>query len=260
MLDIVRQLQTDFDLVPDLVDEYVIHTPRSEAIKAARQVCGVSHYLSLMSTGYVDMHKCALYGVTIVCIDEVTDEMGEKLHPEPISDAIRGEPEYEPLEIIPDAIEEARHDMFDLAIAHICDAQDASLAQFDNPTPEEVTYITRQKGGNSALANLYMVKGEVSEVEEDLMMDFGTLMQMLDDYLDQPKDREQGLDTKYTIGLSNRNSLKCRINQVERDAIAEWGRSDALSRFFNICRLHRVLGRVENETPLRAKWLAPGYL
>ena len=260
MKDIARQLHSDFTHVPRLVDRHIVHTPRDEAIKAARQVAGVTHYLSLMATGRANMHRCALFGVTIACIDEVTDELGEELYPEAIRSALEGEPQHEPLEVIPEMKTVAKSPRFGDAVAHIAKAQDQSLAQFDDITPSLAEAITLKKGGWSARANLAAVKSGIGMTEWDAAWEFGTLMQQLDDYLDKPKDEDAGLSTMYSLGQWDKQHLLNEINRVEEIAQAEWGESSAHRRFFKICRLHRRLGEVENETPLKASWLAPGYL
>lgn len=260
MRDIARQLRNDFTTLPALVDEYVVHTPRSEAIKAARQVAGVTHYLSLMATGDVDMHKCAQFGVLIVCIDEVTDELGRELCPTPITDALLGSPPFASLRVVGAANDRAENSEFAFAVKEICRAQDDSLAQLDDIDVDEVMRITRAKGGWSAEANLKMVKQEVTDEEREFIAEFGFLMQMLDDYLDQPKDRANGLSTPFTVGEWDGAQLSALIDITERDARRVWGRTDAGDRFFDICRLHKRLGDVENNTRLSASTLAPGYL
>ena len=260
MRDIARQLRTDFGHLPDLVDEYVVHTPREEALKASRQVCGVSHYLSLMATGEADMHRCAMFGVAITCIDEVTDELGEELHPGPIRSALDGEPEYEPLRILPVVSDLAESDRFGYAITQIAKAQDMSMSQFDDISEESVAHITQKKGGWSARANLAMFKGDITPHEWGCVHNFGFLMQMLDDYLDYPKDQRNGLTTLYEFNKYNKRYLAGLINDVAGETAALWGKSRAHSRFFNTCRAHRYLGQVENETPLQASWFAPRYL
>lgn len=260
MRDVVRQLRTDRNIVPDLVDEYTVHTPRPEAIKASRQVCGVSHYLSLMATGEVDMRKCALYGVTITCIDEVTDELGEELHPDAIEQAFDGDSEYKPLRILPVAADAAENAGFEYAVSEIARWQDASMEQFGDIDRRTVEQITNNKGGWSATANLYMFKEEISESERGAIFAFGKLMQLLDDYLDQPKDARNNLTTLYMFDRWDYDLLGRTIESVADMCGREWGPSKAHERFFRVCRLHRQLGRIENETPLKAAWLAPGYL
>lgn len=260
MKDIARQLHSDFTHVPRLVDRHIVHTPRDEAIKAARQVAGVTHYLSLMATGRANMHRCALFGVTIACIDEVTDELGEDLYLDPIRNALDGNPQFESLEIIPEMETVAKSPRFGEAITHIAKAQDQSLSQFDDITPSLAEAVTLKKGGWSARANLAAVKSDVTPAEWDVAFKFGTLMQQLDDYLDKPKDEEAGLSTMYSLGEWDSQHLLNEIITVEGLTRSQWGKSTAHSRFFKICRLHRRLGQVENETPLKASWLAPGYL
>ena len=260
MRDVARQLRTDFTTVPDLVDRYIVHTPREEAIKAARQVCGVTHYLSLMATGRAHMHRCALFGVTIACIDEVTDELGENLYHDPIRSALDGDPQFESLEIIPEMKLMAKSPRFGECITHIAKAQDQSLSQFEDITPSLAESITLKKGGWSARANLAAVKSDITPTEWDAAWEFGSLMQQLDDYLDKPKDEDAGLSTMYSLGAWDKQHLGNEINATEKIAAAEWGKSRAHKRFFRICRLHRRLGQIENETPLKAAWFAPGYL
>ena len=260
MRDIARQLRTDFGLLPDLVDEYTVHTPWDEALRASRQVCGVSHYLSLMATGEADMDKCAMFGVAITCIDEVTDELDETLHPEVIRSALRGDPEYEPLRILPVASDLASSGRFDNAIMEIGKAQDLSMKQLGDIDKSLAVQITKRKGGWSARGNLAMFKSNIPPHEWSAVYDFGYLMQMLDDYLDQPKDNENGLTTPYAFDRYGKNWLRRRIKTTRADTAGLWGKSRAHSRFFNICRAHRILGKIENETPLSASWFAPGYL
>lgn len=260
MRDVARQLRTDFGLVPDIVDEYVVDTPRGEALKATRQVCGVTHYLSLMATGEPQMRKAALFGATITCIDEVTDELGEDLHPDAINAALDGDPPYECLEIIPVAAEEAESEYFADTIRNLCEAQDRSRKQLQPISQEEVAEITQLKGGLSAHANLMMVKDDITPEERDFMWGWGYTMQLLDDYLDQPKDKKAGLSTCFTTGRYDAQDLLASIKQTETVARGIWGDSAAADRFFRVCRLHRLLGHVENRTPASASWFAPGYL
>lgn len=260
MRDIARQLRTDFGLVPRLVDEYVVHTPRAEAIKASRQVSVVSHYLSLMATGEVDMRKCASYGVAITCIDEVTDELGGDLYPAPIAQAFAGTPPFEPLRILHSMRDKYEDDRFEYAVRQIGKAQDMSMAQQDDLNQVPVEHITKSKGGWSARANLALFKDDITEEEWGLLWRFGFLMQMLDDHLDQPKDQRNGITTLYSFPFWDANSLATMIDACEEMCRDVWGESPALRRFFTICRLHRRLGQVENGTPLKASWLVPGYL
>lgn len=260
MRDIYRQLRTDFRTVPRLVDEYTIHTPRGEALKSSRQVCGVGHYLSLITTGEVDMRKCAAFGVLITCMDEVTDELSAKMHPGAIRDAIDGHPPYEPLACVPEAVEAAEADVFEHAVTRIADAQDLSMQQMLDIAPLEANHVTRMKGGASALAHLAFFKEDISKRDKLTMAKFGYTMQLLDDYLDAPKDRENGLTTTVTAGMHDREHIRGLLDEVEESLRDVYGDSKALRRFMWVCRHHLRLGRIENETPLSASWFAPGYL
>jgi len=260
MRDVARQLYADARLVPRYVDEYIVHTPRKEAVRAARQVCGVTHYLSLMATGDANLHKSALYGVGIACIDEVTDELGEELWPTAISKALNGDPTFESLEVLPILNREACDERFHYAVQKIGWAQDMSLAQFndiDNATAER---ITRAKGGYSAKANLALVKDDISTKEWNFMERFGFTLQMLDDHLDRAKDEEAGLSTPFTEGFWETDDLEVLLDQTAEKAAQLWGESDAHERFFDICRLHIKLGELEYKHPGTASRVCPWYV
>ena len=92
------------------------------------------------------------------------------------------------------------------------------------------------------------------------MRDFGTLMQLLDDYHDQSKDEDAGVSTMFTDGPWTKEDLKRMREGVLSRCKQLWGDGSAYRRFRLITRLHQELGWIENETRLRSSWLVPWYL
>lgn len=260
MWDITRELWSDFVLLPSVVDRYTYRTPRREALKASRQVAGVTHYLSLMATETPQMEAARHYGVAITAIDEVTDEWGKRLSDGTMEDALNGTPRYPPMEAVCEAAEMAESDLFGPSLKALAVWQDRSLRQLGSISIEEVKEITWRKGAYSCLANLAMVKSDISEEEREVALQLGATLQLLDDYLDQPKDKQSGISTVFTKGVSSRRELHEAVTLVSNRAEDVWGDSGAHRRLFDVMALHHRLGYVENNTPFRASWFAPGYL
>lgn len=255
-----RQWGIDRHLVPELVGRYVCHAPRRDALRTARQVNTVTHYLSKMATGEARLYEGAYYGTTIVCLDEVTDELGETLSNGTTGLAFEDEVRLGPLEILPVAADVARSDDFPEAVRHIAYWQDRSLEQLEDPNPLRVKEITRKKGGYSALANLLMVKEDPSEEERDFMMEFGYVMQLLDDYLDQPEDEKEGVSTMFTEDVFNTADLFYRRDAMMERAEELWGRTKASRRFRRVLAAHTGLAEIENRTRFSTSTFVPWYL
>jgi hypothetical protein len=154
----------------------------------------------------------------------------------------------------------ARGPRFDEAVRYIGNWQDASMKQTEDLHSAEVHDITFHKGGSSALANLHMVKDSPSNREDRFAMQFGYLMQLLDDYRDQPEDDEEGLSTLFTIGDMDAADLRETIADVESQAIDLYGDTPAVRRFFRVCRMHYRLGWMANNTPIDPSSVVPWYL
>lgn len=261
MLDAeVSQLGYDFGLSKELVREYIPEPEREGSLKAVRQINGVTTYLSQMACGEVRHREGVYYAAALAAIDCVTDYRGEAFHGDVISKALRGEYVYPEMELVHYADTHSRGDGVSGALRSVADWQDASLEQFcSDISTERVEAITRGKGGYSALGHLHAVKESPTTEEEDFMLDFGHLMQLLDDYIDCPDDRKEGVSTVFTKGTADRECLLSMISVIESRAVDIWGRSSALDRFFGICRAHATLGRLENTTCLPVKKLVPFY-
>jgi hypothetical protein len=261
MLDVERrQIRTDFGFTPTLVDEYVNDTPRKDALRAARQVTGAGTYLSWMVTGEPNFIENAVYAVTIVCLDEVTDERGESLSDGTTTNALHGENDHPSLEILDVARSLAKGHRFEEAIQQVAYWQDQSLGQERDISPERVRKVTRRKGGWSALGHLHMMTSDTDRDTDEFASRFGYVMQLLDDYLDQPEDEAEGVTTELTCGEKNAGDVARHVDDMLDDAEMRWGNSKAVSRFRKVTSLHLTMGDVANRTPANPSWFVPWYL
>lgn len=255
-----EKLRYDFGHLPDIVDRYVVHTPRSDALRAARQVTTVGTWLSKMAQGEPAPVENAYYAVAIVCLDEVTDECGDDLYPHAINAAIEGEPDHPSLEIIPVLTAMRDDPAFEDALRKVALWQDKSQEQAADIDAHEVEAITYHKGGWSAVGHLRAMVPGPSPDEVDFARKFGFLAQLLDDYLDQPEDETEGISTMFTDTTYTRGMLSEQLSETEELAEDVFGDVPAVEALFNICRLHREVGYFRNETPLDPTRLTPWYL
>lgn len=253
------QLDFDFNFAPQLVNRYIGDVAQDEALTMVRQVNGVTTYLSWMATGEVRMFEGTTYAVGIAGMDVVTDVLQQPVSGGVTEAALDGHPPMRELEALTLASEVARGPGFDRAVQKIAEWQDKSLQQFNDPGEDALREITSKKGGYSALAHLHALKADPSDTEEKFMFAFGETMQLLDDYLDQPGDKEEGISTLFTEGHLDADDLSWHIEFVEQRAEELWGPSKAVSRFGKVMRMHRRLGKLENKYPGTAERLLPWY-
>ena len=254
-----RQLRHDFGLAPELVDRYFPEKVREDALTMIRQVNGVTTYLSWMATGEPRLYEGTLFATAIAGMDVLTDEYGEPLADGAVVSALGRNTDYRCLEPCALANREARGPRFDEALLAIAEWQDASAQQFGDLSEELLWDITSGKGGASALAHLHAVKEDPSAEEEQFMFRFGTTMQLLDDYLDQPADRAAGISTLFTEGHRDGSDLRRRIERFTEECRCLWGDDTAVDRFGQVMRLHHRLATVENSYPGAATRLLPWY-
>lgn len=256
----IEQIRKDRKLVPRLVDRYCPETDRKDAIRMVRQINAVNTYLSWMARGAASPFHGAVFGTAIAAMDEVTDELNEELADGRVREALRGNPQSPQMAAVDLAADFARGPQFAPAMRQVAKWQDASLEQFDDPSVERVREITEMKGGASALAHLHMVSPKPTDSENDYMKRFGYTMQLLDDYMDQPGDEDDGITTLFTLGVEDHESVSALRQLTVEEARKLWGDRLPVARFDRLTRWHLRLGRVENDTPLRARWLCPWYL
>jgi hypothetical protein len=103
--------------------------------------------------------------------------------------------------IIENQFERRRYpQVFDSLLA-IHQAQSQSLALLQpgaSPYEIDVLGICFEKGGTSVLADGYLVAGDLTSSERELMFHYGTFTQLIDDLEDVQKDLDAGLQTIYS--------------------------------------------------------------
>lgn len=257
--DIRSQLRSDFRVLPKVVDSMFREEHHEDVLQMMRQVNGVTTYLSQMSLGKTRRAEATLFAAGVAGMDVVTDIRGERLSDGAVKATLAGNPPYPELEPLWMASDMAQCHRFDSAIESLARYQDRSMKQEGDPTNSELRDITRHKGGYSALAHLYSMKSTPTPTEKDLMMDFGHTMQLLDDYIDQPEDKEEGVSTLFTAGVADRSNLRARIARLQGDLRATYGDTEAVTRFGRVMRWHYRLGRLENKRPGTVGSLLPWY-
>jgi len=255
-----RQIRYDFGLAPDLIETYLPDDEQEDALKMVRHVNVVTTYLAWMAVGESRHYEGVLYAAALGGMDAVTDHRQSHLADGTTLAALEGQAPHEELELVTLASEAARSDDFDFALQQVAAWQDHSLEQFDSPNKSRLVDITKKKGGYSAMAHLYAIKDDVTHPEERFMLEFGETMQWLDDYLDQPQDREAGISTLFTEGYVNREDLVRKRNRMMDRAEGLWGRSAATRRFRRILKLHTRLGDIANRFDTDPARFVPYYM
>lgn len=254
-----RQLRYDFGFAPQLAETYFPDAEYEGGLKMIRQVNGVTTYLSQMATGDHRMIEGCIFAAAIAGMDVVTDYYHEELYPDLVNSALDGNPRYDCLKLLPVSASLARGPKYKTYIKRLAGWQDESLHQFDERPVEWVRDVTKYKGATSALAHLHALKENPSEREEEVIEEFGYLMQLLDDYLDKPKDEKAGISTVFTMGEMNVVDLCRKREDVLEQLEALYGPSPALSRFGKVTRAHIKMGDLENTTPISASTVLPWY-
>jgi len=256
----LRQARLDFSLAPELAREHCEHADHEEATKFIRVLSGVTHYLSRIATGEARIYEGHLYGALGVRIDEITDEQRDEIPEDTARKALDGEHDDETLDIFELTSAAARSPEFDDALLEVVRQQNRSLEQFDDLCEPEARGIVMDKGGASGVAHVHLIKEYVSPSDETAGYLWGALMQLLDDYLDQPDDAADGISTVFTEGYMDAAELE----RIRRDSLkrieATWGPSSGMRRFRRITQLHRYAGMLRNRTPLEPSWVCPWYL
>jgi hypothetical protein len=255
-----RQLGHDFGFAPALIERHIPEPEREGSLKMVRHVNVVTTYLSWMAVGEPRHFEGSLYAAAIAAMDCVTDYRNERIGGGVTRRALHGGTEYPELELVETASDVARSPEFDDGMEKIAQWQDESLSQFEDPSATDLMLVTEMKGGWSARTHLHALKAEPTYDEVEFMLEFGAVMQLLDDYLDQPDDEDAGISTLFTEGYTTRQDLAFRREEMMDEAEALWGASPATRRLRRILRLHTRLGDVANRTPLRPEWLVPYYL
>ena len=90
------------------------------------------------------------------------------------------------------------------SLVAIHDAQNNSVMQHNemtSPYEKDVLGISAEKGGASVLADAYLVKGKLSDIQIDFAFAYGVLLQLCDDLQDAKEDLENGHMTIFSVTL-----------------------------------------------------------
>ena len=254
-----KQVYHDFSTAPDLVERYIPEEARAPALRMARQVNGVTTYLSQIATGETRHVEGLYFAVGIAGMDVITD-----IYQQPVGEgrtlaALRGENEGGPMHGLYAANKLAHSIHFEEPVTALARWQDQSLHQFRDMSADELRQVTQAKGGNSALAHLHAIKSNISPEEEQAMYEFGYVMQLLDDHLDMRKDKDEGIATMFTEGHLTTGDLRGKVKELRRLLIEVYGHSKALDRFCKVMRWHIKLGEAERMRPGTAHRVLPWY-
>lgn len=255
-----EQVGHDFGFAPSLIRRYFPEPEQEGSLKMVRHINVVTTYLSWMACGEPRHYEGAIYAVALAGMDCVTDYRLDRVSDGRTKRALNGEPDHLELEPMQMASGAARDDEFDAAMLRIAYWQDKSLQQFEDIGYDQLRSITKMKGGYSALAHLRALKENTSPDEEQLMFEFGYVMQLLDDYLDQPDDEDIGISTMFTDGHMDRETLVAKREAMMGRVEDMYGESAATRRLRRILRMHTRLGDVANKTPVNPEWVVPWYL
>lgn len=255
-----EQVGHDFGFAPALIRRYFPDVEHEGSLKMVRHINVVTTYLSWMAVGEPRHYEGAMYAVALAGMDCVTDYRLDKVSEGRTARALNGDPDHPELEPMAMASCAARDGDFDVAMTWIAEWQDKSLKQFEDIGYDQLRSITKMKGGYSAIAHLRAIKGDISPSEEELMLEFGYVMQLLDDYLDQPDDEDVGISTMFTEGHIDRETLVHKREAMMGRMEDMYGESAASRRLRRILRMHTRLGDVANKTPINPEWVVPWYL
>jgi hypothetical protein len=93
--------------------------------------------------------------------------------------------------------------------------QRLSRRQRDSPmSPEEVSRVTRGKGGLGTVALFALLCPRMDPAEQDVIMELGDVLQLLDDHHDVPLDNAAGVTTSATLGESSLTEVSRRIRDL----------------------------------------------
>lgn len=255
----MRQVYHDATTAKELVKEYIPEEAHKPALLMARQVNGVSTYLSQIATGEVRHVEGLYFAVGIAGMDVMTDYYNRRVSDGLVYDALTGDDTEGPMGALHKAEKLAYSENFHEPILDLAEYQDQSLVQFDDAGRTELRRITERKGGASGIAHLHALKGDISLKETSVMQEFGFTMQLLDDHLDKAKDEREGIKTLFTEGHYDTDALRARTQELSERLEKVFGPSSALDRFGKVMSMHIRLGRLEQRVPGTASRLLPWY-
>lgn len=113
-----------------------------------------------------------------------------------------------------------------LALQALHEYQTLSRRQRDEEISDDsLIKITAGKGSYANVALLSLVQRAMTAEEQDLVMDLGEILQLLDDYVDMHVDLAKGITTRVTRGEATLNHLIERLRSLSPRLLAHYGGS-----------------------------------
>lgn len=170
-----------------------------------------------------------LYPYTDNMMDDVLTSLEEKLHlSQNLRQRLEGTSYSQPegienkldslVKLVEEEFPRARFPVLFQSILGIYNAQIRSLVQQRQDVPPHVVDIpgiSFEKGGTSVLADGYLIKGELTEKQEDLCFGLGAFLQLADDIQDIVMDKKNSHMTLFSQG-AGRWELDALANKLFR--------------------------------------------
>lgn len=255
----LMQVYHDFGSQRYRAEEYFPRGARAEALKAARHVNGVSAALMPLVSPRARWDVANEYAAAVAGVDVATDHHGLTLSDGLMGRALLGEAELDCLEPVGEVNRMAGGGGFETAMHGLAKAQDLSIEQKTRTGDGFLRRVTGMKGGYAFNAHAYVLADGLDEELHEWSMNTGFVMQLLDDYLDQPEDEEDGINTLFTEGYWDSERLAGTIDVVADETVKVFGDTRAVRRFVRMLRLHYRVGKVENRWPGVVGKLLPWY-
>jgi hypothetical protein len=201
---------------------------------AARALLGTSLKVSLAMSGYtimagVDFNAdLAVLGSSFTRVyDDLFDNFSDPQLDERLAELFRGE-SFQPLsateslllllyQAIETTLARPRSDPIVRMVEQMHEFQCMSRRQCDPAIPApELRAITRGKGGLGATILFALFTPGMSTAEQDVLHEFGDILQLLDDLNDASSDRANGVATEVTTGHCTLSDIAARICQLRR--------------------------------------------
>lgn len=227
--------------VAPLVARTISDAKRGE--EAAQALLGTSLKVALAMSGYATMAAVgfdadlAVLGSSFTRVyDDLFDNFADNRIDERIAELFRGRP-FMPLtdvealllalyEHIESGIRRGRDDPFYMIITRLHRYQSQSRRQLHPQiSAADVRRITRGKGGLGVTALFALLRPGMSQAEQDVLIELGDVLQLLDDYHDAALDRTAGVATDVTLGTCSLPELGRRILDIRRRLRACYPRS-----------------------------------
>lgn len=206
----------------------------------ARALLGTSLKVSLAMSGYTTMAgvefnaDLAVLGSSFTRVyDDLFDNFADHRLDQRLAELFRGEP-FQPVSAteslllslyrdIETILARPRSDPVFRILTEMHEFQCMSRRQRDPAiSVPELRTITRGKGGLGATILFALFTPGMSPAEQDVLIEFGDVLQLLDDLNDDASDRVNGVVTEVTVGHCTLADIAARIRQLRRQLRAHY--------------------------------------